>query len=63
MKTRIMALTDDQKREFDENGYIIVRNLLIREEVEAVGARRPDRHGRDRTVGVCRPSRTGNSTQ
>lgn len=39
MKTTIMALTDDQKREFDENGYIIVRNLLTREEVEAVGAR------------------------
>ena len=25
-----MALTDDQKREFDENGYVIVRNLLTR---------------------------------
>ncbi len=34
-----MALTDDQKREFDENGYIIVRGLLTREEVEAVGKR------------------------
>ena len=34
-----MALTDEQKREFDENGYVIVRNLLTREEVEAVGHR------------------------
>ena len=34
-----MVLTDDQKREFDENGYVIVRNLLTREEVEAVGHR------------------------
>ena len=34
-----MALTDEQKREFNENGYIIVRNLLTREEVDAVGQR------------------------
>ena len=34
-----MALTDDQKREFDENGYIIVRGLLTRKEIEAVGKR------------------------
>ena len=34
-----MALTDDQKREFDENGYVIVRNLLTCEEVDAVGQR------------------------
>ncbi len=34
-----MALIDEQKREFDENGYVIVRNLLTREEVQAVGGR------------------------
>jgi phytanoyl-CoA hydroxylase len=32
-----MALTDEQKREFDENGYVIVRGLLSREEVDAIG--------------------------
>ena len=34
-----MALTDVQKRYFDENGYIIVRELLTNEEVRAVGQR------------------------
>ena len=34
-----MALTDEQKQQFDENGYIIVRNLLTDEEVHAVGKR------------------------
>lgn len=34
-----MTLTDDQKREFAENGYIIVRDLLTPEEVEAVEKR------------------------
>ena len=34
-----MALTDEQKQHFDENGYIIVRNLLSDEEVQAVGTR------------------------
>ena len=34
-----MALTDEQKQHFDENGYIIVRNLLTREEIDAVGKR------------------------
>ena len=35
METKIVALTDEQKREFDENGYVIVRGLLTRGEVEA----------------------------
>ena len=35
----IMALTDEQKQRFDENGYIIVRELLSDEEVHAVGQR------------------------
>ena len=35
----IMALTDEQKQEFDANGYVIVRNLLTDEEVNAVGGR------------------------
>ena len=34
-----MALTDEQKREFDANGYVIVRYLLTDEEVDAVGQR------------------------
>ena len=34
-----MALTDDQKQQFDESGYIVVRNLLTDEEVETVGNR------------------------
>jgi phytanoyl-CoA hydroxylase len=34
-----MALTDEQKQRFDENGYIIVRELLTDEEVNAVGKR------------------------
>ena len=52
-----MALIDEQKREFDENGYAIVRNLLTREEVQAVGGRADQiAVGEIAHAGVCRPS-------
>ena len=52
-----MALTDEQKQEFDANGYVIVRNLLTDEEVNAVGGRADQiAVGRDRAAGVWRPS-------
>ena len=34
-----MALTDEQKQHFWENGYLVVRNLLAQEEVAALKER------------------------
>ena len=31
-----MALTDEQKQRFWENGYLVVRNLLTQEEMEVL---------------------------
>ena len=34
-----MALTDEQKQRFWENGYLVVRNLLTQEEMEVLKKR------------------------
>ena len=57
-----MVLTNDQKREFSENGYILIRNLFSEEEISALSSAARNDHEMDK-ASALRDDGKGNAVK